>query len=309
MVAPLERFREPPYPIAIGSGCMGVVSEGFDTQSGRLVAIKRVSLEAGSIADAERIVATLTSEVTVMKRLVHRNIVQYVGARRDATRNQLLIYMELVAGGSLARVISRYGALPEHICRRYTADVLRGLHYLHQSRVAHRDLKCENLLLCSSGAIKLADFGACKAFATGGGPGDVAPSTSTLVGSPLYMAPEVAQCSGGYDPFAADVWTLGISVLQMLTGKPPFSHLAGKAVMQYMLHISKDGVLPDVPAPPVIGNECRAFLDSCLVRDPRKRLRVEVLVEHAWVADLLGDLDDEAETNACQFNPFSPQKK
>jgi mitogen-activated protein kinase kinase kinase len=321
----MGRFKEPTPHRRIGSGQFGDVYECLDTETGRLIAVKKMLLQEmrredssspcgdGSSSSAaepvclnEDRVRRLLAEITLMKKLVHRNIVQYVGAAR--TNSELKIYMEYVAGGSLGSMIERYGPLPEPVVQRFTVDIVCGLAYLHSNRIAHRDIKCENLLLCSSGVVKVADFGCSKALEA-----DTDDLATTVAGTPLYMAPEVARREGPYDPFAADIWTLGITVLQLLSGKPPFEEFK-KSPLGYLVHISKDGVLPAIPSPPMVSAECADFLSACIVRNPAERKTIGQLQQLPFIAELLLQHEPQA---ACDrpdahgyggIPVFSPEK-
>ena len=277
-----KRFIEPPGGKSIGRGSFGTVFQGLDIETGRLVAIKKIFIGSTSGDPCEGFdetkVMNLVAEITLMKRLLHNNIVRYIGTERNDA--EVRVYMEYMAGGSLASMLSLYGALPECVCRRYTRDLLSGLCYLHEQKIAHRDIKCENLLLCSSGIVKLSDFGCSK---------DLSKSIGTLnamtfTGTPLFMAPEVV-AHEGYDAYRADVWTVGVTVLQMVTGAPPFA-VDMTQPLQYMLHISKGDVHPIIPD--TVSPECREFVTVCLNRDPHKRPSVAQLLEHPFVAVKFG---------------------
>ena len=270
---PLQSFIRFPNPnVVIGRGAFGEVSEAFDTSSGRVVAVKHLSLKEADGTNISRDkVANLVAEVGVMKKLNHTNIVKYIGAYRN--EDSLNIVMEYIAAGSVARLINRYGRLPEPVVRVYARDTVRGLAYLHQNKVAHRDVKCENLLLCSTGVVKLSDFGSSKEM--------VDETASTVTGTPLFMAPEVALNKGGYDAFLADVWTVGITVIQMLEGEPP---LAGRfrRPLEAILHVAQSEDLP--PTPAGVSENCASFLSKCIVRDPTARWTAEQLLSHPFIA-------------------------
>ena len=266
------RFLSPKEPVLIGHGSEGNVYQSLDTHTGRLVAVKQVRLADATEAEIGRVV----QELKLMKQFSHANIVQYVGANRKGST--LEIYMEFVAGGSLTNVLKRYGPLPEMVCSAYTLDILNGISYLHSQRVAHRDLKCENLLLCSSGCVKVADFGLSKVLDDEG-----SNHTKTVVGSPLYMAPEVASALGAYDAFAADVWTIGMTVLQLLTNTPPFSKEYTQP-LKYMFMIANCKTNP--PIPEHLSEECQDFLRSCLQIDPLMRSSMGQLMMHPFVNEV-----------------------
>lgn len=261
-----DRFREPFKPCILGQGSFGQVTEALDTVTGHLVAIKSILL----VDDA---ISKLISEISLMKRLSHPNIVKYLGASR--TDHQLKIYMEYIAGGSLAKLISHYGNLPESLVKIYARDMLMGLNYLHGSRIAHRDIKCENLLLSCQGVVKVSDFGTSK---------QTEEFTQTFTGTPFFMAPEV--CLGeAYDPFLADMWSVGITVAQMIDGQAPFSNDARfKNPLQFLTQLAAGTIFPGVP--PHASPECQDFLHRCLQRDPKMRSLTDALLSHPFLSDV-----------------------
>nr|TKS15244.1 mitogen-activated protein kinase kinase kinase 1-like [Populus alba] len=151
------------------------------------------------------------SGTRVLKRLDHENIIQYYGTDED--EEKLYIFLELVSHGTLEQAYKNC-PFKESQVSHYTRQILQGLKYLHGCNVIHRDLKCANILVTESGNIKLADFGLSKFMEDG-------QSLEHGVGSSYWMAPEVANPkSGGYD-FRADTWSLGCTVVEMLTRKYP----------------------------------------------------------------------------------------
>jgi len=139
---------------SIGKGGFGVVYRGVDVNTGVSVAIKRIKLQ-GMQKDE---LATIESEISLLKNLAHDNIVKYVDAIQED--DHLNIVLEYVENGALSGMVARFGGnLPERLCRIYIAQVIRGLEYLHEQGVIHRDIKGANILATKDGVIKLADFG------------------------------------------------------------------------------------------------------------------------------------------------------
>jgi serine/threonine protein kinase len=285
-------IRWPASKVVIGRGAFGEVTEAFDTNSGCVVAVKTLALKERDGTDISREkVANLVAEIALMKKLTHPNIVKYIGAYRST--EELCIVMEYIAAGSVSKVIGRYGKLPENVVRLYTKDMIRGLSYLHANKVAHRDLKCENLLLCSTGVVKLSDFGCSKEIV-----GDTG-VTQTLTGTPLFMAPEVALNKGAYDPFSADMWTAGITIIEMLAGEPPFAKRFRQPV-EAILHVAQTNELP--PVPEDVSESCRDFLLRCIVRDPAGRATASELLTHPFIAPR--DLDTRPQSPEQPGNGF-----
>lgn len=268
-----QSIIDPKVPVVIGTGAFGQVTEAFDSSSGCIVAVKNLPLIEADGTDIGRDrISSLVAEIQLMKKLAHANIVRYVGAFR--TSDQLRIVMEYIAAGSVAKLISRYGKLPEAVVRVYSRDMMRGLAYLHANKVAHRDLKCDNLLLCSTGVVKLADFGCSKEIAVG-------QEARTLTGTPLFMAPEVALNRGPYDAMAADIWTAGITVIQMIAGEPPLSGQFRNPV-EAIVYVATTEALP--PIPTWVSEPCQAFIRRCIVRDPTKRATALELLDDPFLA-------------------------
>uniref|UniRef100_A0ACD5Z5U4 Uncharacterized protein n=1 Tax=Avena sativa TaxID=4498 RepID=A0ACD5Z5U4_AVESA len=192
----------------IGSGSFGSVYEAI-SDDGFFFAVKEVSLVDQGINAKQRIVQ-LEHEVSLLSRLEHDNIVQYYGT--DMEDGKFYIFLELVTQGSLAALYQKY-CLQDSQVSAYTRQILHGLNYLHQRNVLHRDIKCANLLVDSSGLVKLADFGLAKEMS-------ILSQARSSKGTVYWMAPEVAKAKPHGPP--ADIWSLGCTVLEMLTGKVPY---------------------------------------------------------------------------------------
>jgi serine/threonine protein kinase len=140
-------------------------------------------------------------------------------------------------GGSLHTICKNFGKFPENLVALYMSQVLKGLLYLHEQGVIHRDIKGANLLLTKDGHVKLADFGVATKSNV---------SEYSVVGTPYWMAPEVIELSGAST--ASDIWSLGCTVIELLDGKPPYHKLQP---MQALFKIVSDDhpPLPDGASP------------------------------------------------------------
>ena len=208
----------------IGAGAFGRVYLGLDLDSGQLMAVKQVSIardEAlrGQVAAH---VHSLEAEVMVLKQLHHPNIVRYLGTERvSSDMSSLNIFLEYVPGGSIASLLSKFGSFTESVLRVYTKQILLGLEFLHTHQIMHRDIKGANILVDNTGVVKLADFGASKKIE------DLVTMDSgfkSIKGTPYWMAPEVIKQTG--HGRQADIWSVGCTVIEMATGKPPWSEFA-----------------------------------------------------------------------------------
>ncbi|KAL8205854.1 hypothetical protein R6Q57_009405 [Mikania cordata] len=260
----------------LGSGSFGTVFEGF-TEMGDFFAVKEVSLlEQGSQENIQQ----LQQEISLLSQFHHVNIVQYLGT--DTVDGKLYIFLELVTKGSLAKLYQKY-ELRDSQVSAYTRQILSGLNYLHERKVVHRDIKCANILVDASGSVKLADFGLAKARKTQCFIILLSLATAlndikSCKGTPYWMAPEVvkSRSSNGYG-LAADIWSLGCTVLEMLTRKVPYSHLEG---FQALFRIGR-GEPP--PIPETLSKEAQDFILKCLQVNPHARPTAAQLLDHSFV--------------------------
>jgi len=205
------------------------------------------------------------------------------GARRRRRRHRrqgqstVTIFMELVPGGSVRAVLDQVGRLPERLVRVYTRQLLQGLTYLHAHRIVHRDIKGANLLVNGQSSVKVADFGASSKLAS---LADPSAASTSIRGTPLFMAPEVIQQVG--HGRKADVWSAGCTVIEMASGRPPWASLGFDNEVAAMFHIATTETPPDLPAD--MSPVARDFVLRCLTRDPAARPTAHELLVHPFVA-------------------------
>ncbi|KAK2664240.1 hypothetical protein Ddye_002814 [Dipteronia dyeriana] len=248
----------------LGSGSFGTVYEGF-TDDGFFFAVKEVSL-LNQGTQGKQSILQLEQEISLLSRFEHENIVRYHGTDKD--EKKLYIFLELVTKGSLASLYQKY-ELRDSLVSVYTRQILNGLKYLHDQNVVHRDIKCANILVDASGSVKLADFGLAKATKTN--------DVKSCKGTAFWMAPEVVNLKNHGYGLAADIWSLGCTVLEMLTRKPPYSHLEG---MQALFRIGK-GEPPPVPS--VLSRDARDFIVKCIQVNPNDRPTAARLLDHPFI--------------------------
>ncbi|XP_050378695.1 mitogen-activated protein kinase kinase kinase YODA [Argentina anserina] len=268
------RAENPPSPGSrwkkgrlLGRGTFGHVYLGFNSESGEMCAMKEVTLFADD-AKSKESAQQLGQEIALLSRLRHPNIVQYHGS--ETVDDKLYIYLEYVSGGSIYKLLQEYGQFGEIAIRSYTQQILSGLSYLHTKNTLHRDIKGANILVDPNGRVKLADFGMAKHIS-----GHSCPLS--FKGSPYWMAPEVIKNSSGCN-LAVDIWSLGCTVLEMATTKPPWSQYEGVAAM-FKIGNSKE--LPGIPDH--LSEEGKNFVRLCLQRNPLHRPTAAQLLEHPFV--------------------------
>lgn len=245
----------------IGKGGFAKVYKALDLTTGEQVAIKEIDKDLVSNAELPKILA----EGEILGRLSHPNIVKFI--RLVQEKKQIYFVMEYISGGSLYHTMKKFGVFPEQLVCVYTAQALLALEYLHAQGVLHRDIKGANLLINSAGKIKLADFGACTYAQLD--------RRLTVIGTPFWMAPEIIEMTSGGT--AADLWSLGCTVIELLTGSPPYYTLGA---MQALFKMVDDD---HPPLPPGISKNCEQFLLQCFVKDYAKRPGATQLLTCTWI--------------------------
>ncbi|WWC87226.1 uncharacterized protein L201_002114 [Kwoniella dendrophila CBS 6074] len=261
----------------IGAGSFGSVFLGMDAHSGLLMAVKQVELPTGSARNEERkqsMVSALEREIELLKELQHENIVQYLDSSADG--NYLNIFLEYVPGGSVAALLSNYGAFEEALVKNFVRQILTGLNYLHEREIIHRDIKGANILVDNKGGIKISDFGISKKVESNlmTGPKTNRPS---LQGSVFWMAPEIVKQTSYTSK--ADIWSVGCLIVEMLIGSHPYPNLTQ---MQAIFRIGSQTPVPEIP--PDISPEAADFLRQTFEIDHNARPTAAQLLEHPFIA-------------------------
>lgn len=261
-----------------------------------MVAVKRIRLDGLK----EEEVTTLMREVDLVKSLSHPSIVKYEGMARD--EDSLSIVLESVRlslfplpalmcpryaeNGSLGQTLKAFGKLNERLVASYVVKILEGLHYLHRCDVVHCDLKAANILTTKNGNVKLSDFGVSLNMRA------VERDIKDVAGTPNWMAPEVIELKGASPK--SDIWSLGCTVIELLTGKPPYAEIAnsmsGKSQpfdrvllfsrppVMFRIVEDKNPPIPDGSSPLL-----QEFLSQCFQKEPADRPTAEMLCEHQWL--------------------------
>eukprot|EP00301_Raphidiophrys_heterophryoidea_P006520 c12626_g1_i2.p1 GENE.c12626_g1_i2~~c12626_g1_i2.p1 ORF type:complete len:1006 (+),score=281.74 c12626_g1_i2:443-3460(+) len=193
------------------------------------------------------------------------------------TPDILAIVLEYVEGGALSGVVRKFGSLPESLVRMYTRQILLGLAYLHKEGVIHRDIKGANILVTKNSSVKLADFGVASRLAKNTGLAEDSPES--VVGTPYWMAPEIIELSGVTS--ACDIWSLGCTIIELLTGAPPYFDLQP---MPALFRIVQDDH-PPLPNIAGLSNQLEDFLLQCFQKEPALRVSAQQLLRHPWVRE------------------------
>ncbi|CAL1379795.1 unnamed protein product [Linum trigynum] len=266
MTATLSKWKKGKL---LGRGTFGHVYLGFNSVNGQMCAIKEVRVVSDDQTSKECL-KQLNQEINLLSQLSHPNIVKYHGS--ELSDETLSVYLEFVSGGSIYKLLQEYGAFKEPVIQNYTRQILGGLAYLHGRNTVHRDIKGANILVDPNGEIKLADFGMAKHITN-------CSSMLSFKGSPYWMAPEVVMNSNGYS-LAVDIWSLGCTILEMATSKPPWSQYEGVAAI-FKIGNSRD--MPEIPDS--LSNEAKSFIKLCLQRDPSLRPTASQLLDHPFLRD------------------------
>lgn len=259
-----EKKRDPTSDFQLveklGEGSYGSVWKATHTKTGTVTAIKRVPVEN----DLDEIL----NEIKIMKQCRSPYIISYYGSYfKD---NELWIVMEYCGAGSVSDLMRITGkTLTEDQISVVLRDALKGLEYLHSVRKIHRDIKAGNILLNDKGEGKLADFG------VSGQLSDTMAKRQTVIGTPFWMAPEVIQ-EIGYD-YKADLWSLGITGIEMAEGKPPYSNIHPMRAI-FMIPSRPP---PKLSEPDKWSKDFNEFLSRCLIKNPEHRpTATELLQDH-----------------------------
>ncbi|KAK0688880.1 M3K19 kinase, partial [Pygoscelis papua] len=258
----------------LGKGAYGTVYCGLTSQ-GQLIAVKQVVLDTSDQLTTEKEYQKFHEEVDLLKTLKHVNIVTYLGTCLED--NILSIFMEFVPGGSISSIIHRFGPLPEIVLCKYTKQILQGVAYLHDNCVVHRDIKGNNVMLMPNGIVKLIDFGCARRLAWVSLSGTHSEMLKSVHGTPYWMAPEVINESG-YGR-KSDIWSVGCTVFEMATGKPPLASMDRIAAMFYIG--AHRGLMPSLPDR--FSGTAVDFVHACLTRDQHERPSALQLLDHPFV--------------------------
>ncbi|GAB5367925.1 hypothetical protein AAMO2058_001273900 [Amorphochlora amoebiformis] len=266
-----------PYEVheKIGKGSFATVYRGNHKDTKHKVAIKGINLSKANVKET----SCIKSEISILRALQHPNIVRLLDFKR--TTNHIYLIMEYCAGGDLSKYIKKHGPIPEKNCRSILRQLASGLECLRENKLMHRDLKPANLLIerevdLEGLVLKIADFG----FARHLGAMDMA---ETRCGTPLYMAPEILECKL-YDS-AAELWSVGAILYEMVTGKPPFK-APNQAHLLRTIKATGKGLRVDKTLRKKLrlSNDCVGMIESLLKVNPKDRISFEDFFKHPFLS-------------------------
>ncbi|CAO1628992.1 unnamed protein product [Sympodiomycopsis kandeliae] len=251
----------------VGRGAYGAVYRGVHQASGNIVALKVVNLDTpdDDVSDIQREVALLSQ----LREAEQKNVVRYWGCWLRGP--ELWIVMDFAEAGSV-RTLMRGGAIVEQHAVVIVRETLIALAYLHKAGIIHRDIKAANILLTNAGRILLCDFGVAASLVSS------VSKRTTFVGTPYWMAPEVITTGKTYDQ-SADIWSLGITIYEMVTGNPP---LADQEQMRAIMLIPKNKP-PRLPTEGNFSYHMREFVATCLNEEAKERPGAEELSKSKWI--------------------------
>lgn len=271
--------------IKIGQGASGgVYIAKRKKDEKKIVAIKHINLEKQPNKDL------ILNELSVMKKNKHQNIVTFIESY--LLGENLWLVMDYMEGGCLTEIIA-HCIIKEPQIGAIIRETLKGLMFLHSKNIIHRDIKSDNILLNISGNVKITDFGFCAQLNKSKN------KRNTMAGTPYWMAPEVV--SKKYYNNKVDIWSLGIMVIEMIEGEPPYlSETPLKA-----LYLIKTNGSPQLKNPSVLSSEIKDFIKNCLRVNPSKRSNANDLLAHKFIQhscdlELLGQLVKKSKSR-CNY--------
>ncbi|KAL8205266.1 hypothetical protein R6Q57_008817 [Mikania cordata] len=257
----------------LGRGSSATVSTAT-TATGDIFAVKSVDIrQPGSLQKEQHFLSILKSPY----------VVSYKGCDITTEDNKMVynIFMDYMSAGSIIDLINSRNGVGLNECEvsRYTRQMVQGLEYIHSNGIVHCDIKGRNVLINETGA-KIGDFGCAK----------WANQVTPICGTPMFMAPEVAR--GEEQGFPADVWAVGCTVIEMVTGGSPWPDVDDPVSVLYRIAFS--GEIPAIPDE--LCNQAKDFVSNCLIRDPKKRWTTTELLKHPFIQQF----DDNSQQIMCE---------
>ena len=269
-------------PIVLGAGHHGSVRQCIHRQTGKQYAVKSICKSDPSVK-----IQGLVREISILKEMKHKSIIQLVDVYEDAKYVHLVT--ELCQGGELFdRIVQKSGApgdgcFSERETARILFQILKSIRYMQRQNIVHRDIKPENILFETQdedSPIKIIDFGLARKHYE-----ELEPPMSTIVGTPYYIAPDVLQKS--YDK-SCDLWSVGVIAYILLVGYPPFNGNDNKEVYAAVRRGTYCFPQEDWQH---VSISAQNFIVSLLQRNPLQRMTVDQALRHPWLLKNLSRVD------------------
>ncbi|XP_052600828.1 putative sperm motility kinase W [Peromyscus californicus insignis] len=260
---------------SLGSGAYGEVKLACHLPTQTQVAVKVLEKKKNSLA-------RINTEAKILQSVEHRNIVHFFHV--IDTSSTTFVIMEYIAGKNLEYLIRERYFLKEDEVRPIFQQVVSGVHFLHQKRIAHRDIKLENILIDGAGNVKLCDFGMSRELAEG-------QMLKEFCGTLVYLAPEIL-ARKPYDGLAGDMWSLGVLLYVLVTGKFPYEETTYERMYRLITTTM-------FPCPYNVSEPCVIIIARLLMVPTLHRITICQLQKSGW----LGNIKEHAAPTAKEILP------
>ncbi|KAM7103035.1 death-associated protein kinase 2 isoform 2-T3 [Ciconia maguari] len=257
----------------LGSGQFAIVKKCRDKSTGVEYAAKFIKKRQSRASRRGVRREEIEREVTILQQILHANIIKLHDIYENKT--DVVLILELVSGGELFDFLAQKESLSEEEATRFIKQILDGVNYLHSKKIAHFDLKPENIMLLDKNIpiphIKLIDFGLAHKIEDG-------VEFKNIFGTPEFVAPEIVN----YEPLglAADMWSIGVITYILLSGASPF---LGETKQETLANITAVNYEFDEEFFSNTSDLAKDFIQKLLVKDTRKRLTIQEALSHPWI--------------------------